>query len=52
MQLLAASMRHEALPFLVAVLLSFVIPFRFTPALKGLRITAQGQPSLSEATLG
>jgi hypothetical protein len=31
---------------------SFATPLRNTPAPKGLRITAQGQPSLSEATLG
>ncbi len=32
--------------------LSFITSRRSTPALKGLRNTAQGQPSLSEATLG
>ncbi|MDB6004165.1 MAG: hypothetical protein JWR15_1152 [Prosthecobacter sp.] len=31
---------------------SFAIPLRHTPALKGLWITAQGPPSLGEATLG
>ncbi len=31
---------------------SYATPLRRTPAPKGLRSTAQGQPSLSEATLG
>jgi hypothetical protein len=45
------SMMPETLRFLVGMHF-FATSRRHTPALKGLRNIAQGQPSLSEATLG
>ncbi len=55
-QVPAASARRPATPLptrsLRKLTPSLATPLRITPAPKGLRSSAQGQPSLSEATLG
>ncbi len=55
-QVLAASAKrpaaHLPIPSLGSLTPSLATPLRRTPAPKGLRSSAQGQPSLGEATLG